>query len=225
MKRIVRMAVIVVSMSAPSAVLGEHGETLSEDGYAAAAGELGVIIFEANWGRRWNCGSYENAQLQRLTFTSRSPESDEFDGIELEVETPSRLFVDNEFTPMAIMVEPGTYALTGFDVKVARSMSDVGHYLGTKKELLPDGQPWGGTFSIVAREIVYLGHFGLDCGDEVIPWRYYLTERQGFESYVDGFREVFPFTASTDVEYRLFETESIGRAFALDNPVVAGIRD
>ena len=191
-----------------SIAVGEHGQSLTEDAYTAAAGRLGVIILEVNWGRRWNCGAYENAQLQRLTFNAGSPESGRIDG---------------EFTPMAIMVEPGQYALTGFDVKVARSVSDVGHYIGTDKELLPDGQPRGGTLSIAAGEIIYIGHFGLDCGNEVMPWRYYLTEQEEFVAYVGGFRDAFPFTASSDVEYRLFDTETIGRAFAVDEPVVPGI--
>jgi hypothetical protein len=202
---------------------GEHGNELTEDSYADAGSQLGVIIFEINWGRKWNCGPFENAQLQRLTFTNRSDHSNLFDGTELSLETPSKLFVDDEYTPMAIMVEPGTYALTGFDVKTARSMSDIGHFLGTEKELLPDGLPRGGTYSIAPGEIIYIGHFGLDCGDDVIPWRYYLTERQGFESFVAGFREVYPFTASTDVEFRLFETEAIGSSYSLDEPIVHGI--
>ena len=221
--RNLQVTVTAVLIFSASIAVGEHGHSLTEDAYTAAAGRLGVIILEVNWGRRWNCGAYENAQLQRLTFNAGSPESGRFDGVALNLETPSRLFVDNEFTPMAIMVEPGQYALTGFDVKVARSVSDVGHYIGTDKELLPDGQPRGGTLSIAAGEIIYIGHFGLDCGNELMPWRYYLTEQEEFVAYVGGFRDAFPFTASSDVEYRLFDTETIGRAFAVDEPVVPGI--
>lgn len=216
------LLVLLVMALAAAGAAGEHGKELTEGRYADTDGQLGVILFEINWGRSWNCGDYENAQLQRLTFTARSETSGRFAGTKLNFETPSRLFVDNVFTPMAIMVEPGTYALTGFDVKLARSMSEVSHYVGTEKELLPDGQPRGGKFSIVAGEIIYIGHFGLDCGEEVIPWRYYLTEQEDFVSFVDGFRELFPFAAANDVEFRLLETETIGARYLLNEPVVPG---
>lgn len=222
MRRWSRTVAAAVWILLTSAAGAEHGRELTEDAFAAASGRLGVIVLEINWGRQWNCGEYENAQLQRLTFAALSRERRRPEDRDLDFKTPSRLLVDNEFTPMAVMVEPGTYALSGFDIKLARSMSDVGHYVGTENELLPDGDPQGGIFSIKAGEIIYIGHFGLDCGPQIIPWRYYLTERADFAAYVEGFREVFPFTASTAVEFRLFETETIGTAFALADPVVPG---
>lgn len=221
---VIKVLFVVALLLIAPPLEAEHGAALSEESYANGGDELGVAIFEVNWGRRWECGNYENAQLQRLTFTARSSQSGRFDGTELLLEAPSRLFVDNAFTATAIMINPGIYALTGFDVKTARSITDVGHYVGTEKELLVGGEPQAGSFTVAAGEIVYIGHFGLDCGDEVIPWRYYLSDREMFEDYVQGFRETFPFTNTIDVEFRLFETNTIGTPFSLDEPVVLGIR-
>ena len=215
---------MLVSAAIGGRAVADHGNELTDASYADSGARLGVLILEVNWGRQWNCGDYENAQLQRLTFTSRSETSGQFDGNLLNLEATSQLLDQSVFTPLAIMVEPGAYALAGFDVKLARSMQDVSHYVGTREELLPDGKPRGGVFSIEAGEIIYIGHFGLDCGKEVIPWRYYLTSQEDFDSYVSGFREVFPFTASMDVEFRLFETETIGIPFSIPDPVVPGIQ-
>jgi hypothetical protein len=215
---------LLASAAVGGIAVADHGKELTEASYADSGARLGVLILEINWGRQWNCGNYDNVQLQSLRFTSGSETSGRFDGIELDLGAPSRLLAENSFTPLAIMVQPGIYALTGFDVQLARSVQDVSHYVGTPEELLPDGKPRAGTFSIAAGEIIYIGHFGLDCGEEVIPWRYHLTNQEDFESYVSGFREVFPYAASGNVEFRLFETETMGMPFLIPEPVVPGVQ-
>ncbi len=180
--------------------------------------ELGVLIIQVNWGRTWKCGQFENAQLQALIFT-KSP-VDAQTPMSLELGTPSRLFVDNKYLPYAFVVQPGEYVLTGFDVKVARSAADVSHIKGSKDNLLKDGTPIGGTFTVGAGEAVYVGHFGLDCGAEPFLWRNYLESREDFERYVRGFREKFPFMKQVPTQYRLFSTQLFGRPFSLANPTV-----
>jgi len=110
--------------------------------------------------------------------------------------------------------------LTDFDVKVARSASDVGHLKGSAETLVKEGQPVGGQFTVNAGEIVYVGHFGLDCGAEPFLWRQYLQDRQQFERYVGGFRAAFPFVEQVPVQYRLFSTSVFGKPFGLANPTV-----
>jgi len=179
---------------------------------------LGVIIIQVNWGRTWKCGQYENAQLQALTFT-KSP----IDGpkpVSLEVKTPSKLFVDNEYLPYAYVLQPGEYILTGFDVKIARSITDVAHMLGTKDKLIKDGKPEGGSFTIDPGEIIYIGHFGLDCGAEPFLWRNYIGGRADFERYVDGFRGKFPFVKNVPVQFRLFSTQLFGNPYSLQDPTI-----
>ncbi len=188
---------------------------LSEASYKADAG---VILIQVNWGRSWRCGRYENAQIHAMRFT-RSP-FDSAASESLELETPSRLAVDNKFLPYAYVVPPGEYALSGFDVKVARSESDVGHIAASKEKLLKDGKAVGGTFSVGGGEVVYIGHFGIDCGAEPFLWRYYIESRNDFERYVVGFRKKFPFLKAVPVRYRLFSTEVLGRPFELQDGVV-----
>ena len=71
-----------------------------------------------NWGRQWACAGLDNAQLQALTFTRRP------DGPTLEFKPESKLFADDTYGNAAVLVEPGVWDLTGFDVKVAESMED-----------------------------------------------------------------------------------------------------
>lgn len=199
----------------PSLVVAAEPVNLSEKTYKA---NLGVIMIQTNWGRTWKCGQYENAQLEALTFT-KSP----IDGpkpVSLELVTPSKLFVDNDFLPYAFVVEPGEYALTAFDVKIARSRTDVAHIKGSKDSLIKDGKPVGGSFTVNPGEIVYVGHFGLDCGAEPFLWRYYIDSREEFERYVAGFREKYPFIKQVPVQYRLFSTQVLGNPYSLSDSVV-----
>lgn len=205
------LAVLGTSLAA----LAAEPVDLSEASYQE---DLGVILVQLNWGRIWRCGAYENAQLQALTFT-RSP-IDSPEPMALELKTPSRLFVNNQFLPHAFVIQPGEYVLTAFDVKIARSMTNVAHIIGSKDNLIQDGKHIGGSFTVNPGEIVYIGDFGLDCGAEPFLWRYYLDGRDEFEKYVDGFRRKFPFVKQVPVQFRLFSTPLLGRPFALQDPVV-----
>lgn len=188
---------------------------LSEDTYKA---ELGVIIIQINWGRRLKCGQFENAQVQALTFTKSPADSPE--QVSLELETPSKLFVDNQFLPYAYVVQPGEYVLTAFDVKIARSRTNVAHIKSSPDKLIKDGKPVGGSFVVNPGEIVYVGHFGLDCAAEPFLWRYYIDSREEFEKYIKGFREKYPFLKQVPVQYRLFSTQVLGHPFTLQDGTV-----
>lgn len=199
----------------PTLVVAAEPVNLSADTYKS---NLGVLMIQVNWGRTWKCGQFENAQLQALTFT-KSP-VDTPKPVSLDLETPSKLLVDNKFLPYAFIIQPGEYVLTGFDVKVARSVSDVAHIKGSKDNLIKDGKPVGGTFTVNPGEIVYVGHFGLDCGAEPFLWRNYIDGRGDFERYVDGFREKFPFVKHVPVQFRLFSTQLFGNPYTLKDPTV-----
>jgi hypothetical protein len=202
-------------LSFPSISVATEPTALSEKSYQP---DLGIIIIQANWGRTWGCGQYENAQLQELTFTKSPVENNAL--LLLELKTPSRLLVDDEFLPYAFVVQPGEYVLTAFDVKVARSKKDTIHITGSKENLIKDGKPIGGSFTVNPGEIVYVGHFGLDCGAEPFLWRYYIDGLEEFERYIEGFREEYPFVENVPVEYRLFSTDMLGNPYSLQNPTV-----
>ena len=206
---------VIAILGMPTLVMAAEPVSLSADTYRT---DLGVIIIGVNWGRAWKCGQFENAQLQALTFT-KSP-ADAAGPVSLDLETPSQLFVDNKYLPYAYVIQPGEYVLTAFDVKIARSKTDIAHIKGSKDNLIKDGKPVGGTFTVNPGEIIYVGHFGLDCGAEPFLWRSYLESREDFEGYVGGFREKFPFVKQVPVQYRLFSTQLFGRLFSLKDPTV-----
>jgi hypothetical protein len=207
--------IIFALVALPAFVAAAEPVNLSADTYKA---DSGVLIIQVNWGRTWKCGQFQNAQLEALTFT-KSP-IDAQEPVSLDLETPSKLFVDNKYLPYAFVVAPGEYILTGFDVKVARSASNVAHIKGSKDILVKDDKPVGGTFTVNPGEIVYVGHFGLDCGAEPFLWRSYIQSREEFEKYIGGFREKFPLVKQVPVQYRLFSTQLFGYPFALKDPTV-----
>lgn len=206
---------VILIFTLPALAIAAEPVNLSADTYKS---DLGVLIIQVNWGRTWKCGQFENAQLQALTFTKSPIETSE--PVTLDLETPSKLFVDNQYLPYAFVIQPGEYVLTAFDVKVARSVSDVAHIKGTKDNLVQDGKPVGGTFTVNPGEIVYVGHFGLDCGAEPFLWRNYIDGQNDFEKYVGGFRQKFPFMKQVPVQYRLFSSQLFGHPFALKEPTV-----
>jgi hypothetical protein len=200
--------VLLLTCVAAGSAFADQPMELGEAGYLESAGKEGVVLLEANWGRRWDCAGSDNAQLQELTFTRIADEAS--DSNVLKLKTPSRLFVDNRFSPYALLIEPGEYALTGFDVKIAWSMTDIVHAVWNAEKA-----GYAGTFTVAPGEFVYIGHFGLDCSSEPIPWRYYIEGADEFDHYIEGFRERFPFVGNVPVQFRLFETTLFGTEYSL----------
>ncbi len=196
----------------PSFVAAIEPTALSKDTYKT---ELGVIVLQVNWGQTWDCGQFENAQLQALTFSQIGKSG----GTSLELK-PSSIFSKNVFIPYAYIVPPGKYFLTTFDVKVTSSVNNIFHIKGDKDNLVKDSKPIGGSFNVNPGEIVYLGHFGLDCAAEPFLWRYYIEGRDDFERYIEGFREQYPFVREIPVQYRLFTSQMFGNSYSLQNPTV-----
>jgi hypothetical protein len=105
--------------------------------------------------------------------------------------------------------------LSGYRFKVAASVSDVRVTEGDSSKLIVDGKPVGGSFTVAAGEVIYIGHFGVDCHGEPAPWRFYVDGKQEFSRYVEGFHKRFPFAKDVPVTYRLFQTEHFGQAYEL----------
>ena len=189
---------------------------LGQKNYKKFADDKGIVILQINWGRQWGCGGLENAQLQKLSFrmVDKGEPIEKWD--ELKLKTKSKLRVKNEFKPYALMLNPGNYVISGFDVKVAKSKSDIGHLIGDLDSLFEDGKPVGGEFTLKKGEIVYIGHFGLDCAAEPIPWRFYIEGKEEFEEYANGFLEYYPFVKNKDVRFRLFSTTMFGEPYEID---------
>jgi len=185
-------------------------DKLTKSNYEKSKDQKAVVIYEVNWGRKWGCAGYENAQLISLTFSRIDQETKALGAETIVLKTPSILFVDNIFLPYEIIVEPGEYALSGFNIKVAKSVREIWHTIADSKNLFENGKPLGGTFKANPGEIVYIGGFGLDCEYEPIPWRYYI-EKEDFGRFSANLKKQYKFIADKEIIYRLFQTDNFGR--------------
>lgn len=173
-------------------------DKLSSTNYEEYKNEKAVVLYGVNWDRKWGCAGFDNAQLQNLTFSRIDSTSNDED---IVLNNTAKLFSENTYSSYAIIVNPGEYALTGYDIRIGKSSTGVNHIKGKGE----------GTFKVNAGEIVYIGDFGLDCaGGEPIPWRYYI-QKDNFYSYVAGFKEKYKFIGDKQIIYRLFRTDNFGQ--------------
>ena len=207
----VNWGVLVLALGLPLASCSPPPAKLEAIAYNP---EKGLIIAEVNWGRKWGCGVFENAQLQHLKFTSSNDQVD--------LRPSSKLMVRDEFVTYVLPVSPGKYELEEFDVKVAKSVSEVGHFRKSSEQSHPSSPVAGGSFSVAPGEIVYVGHFGIDCGAPPFLWRNYVDGREEFEAYVADFRKEHPSLSQYPVHFRLFSSPSsaLGNDYFLQNPLV-----
>jgi hypothetical protein len=184
--------------------------------YEAGIATNAVVVFDVNWGRHWNCGGYENAELMKLEFDRVTGEPKAPNGkADFIVEGPSRLTRTLRFLNYAFILPPGEYVLSGVSIKVARSMRDVG-YLNTKQsDLIREGKPEGGSFTVAAGEIVFIGNFFLDCQPEPILWRYYPENKVDFQNQVAEYRTKYPFLDEDRFRFRLFRSKYFGTDYEL----------
>lgn len=187
---------------------GNAQTPLTKKSFSRMSDGDGIAIFHVRWQRFWNCGGFENVQLQRLAF--RLLEDDVLVGQEWVLQPASRLSGEPRMATYVHIVKPGTYALSGVTLKAAASLSDIRVSSKGSEELVPDGEAVGGSFSVDPGEIVYVGHFGVDCSGAPTLWRTHLENRAEFSGYVAGFRKAFPFVGEREVRYRLFKTTLFG---------------
>jgi hypothetical protein len=181
---------------------------LTKKSYEGFKDEKAVVIYGVNWGRHWGCGDMANAQLISMTFSLIDPKSDS-KGKDIVLKPPFSLSNKNVSRSYAIVVDPGKYELTGFDIKMTNLSKDIRHLKADKGDLIGNDNSDAGTFIVHPREVVYIGHFGLDCSGTPIFWRYYI-EKDDFEEYVDQLKEKYKFLFNKEISYRLFETTKFG---------------
>jgi hypothetical protein len=197
--------------------LAESPRDLTERAFNATGVDKGTVLLHVNWGRMWGCGRYENAQLQELRFSKLGVGPDSASASPVVALSPgSTLLARNTFEHYAFVLDAGEYALSGFDVKLARSITDIVHSRGDPGRLIVDGKALGGSFLVAPSEITYIGHFTIDCGGEPILWRNYIDGRDEFDRYVIGFHKRYPFTKDVPVTYRLFATDTFGKPYNLN---------
>jgi hypothetical protein len=188
---------------------------LSEGAFRETGAAKSTVIVQVNWGRYWKCGSYENAQLQKLAFRRINRVDDASVKNDWELAPSSILGAKPTFEPYAVLLDPGEYALSAFRFKLAKSVTDIKIAEPGPSNLIVDGRPVAGSFTVGAGEVVYIGHFGVDCQGEPSPWRFYIEGKSEFDRYVDGFHQRFPFTKDSPVTFRLFQTTQLGQPYDL----------
>jgi hypothetical protein len=187
------------------------------DSYAQNKEKSGVVLFDARWARQWKCGKYENAQLVSFSF-DKNPLSTKPDdaAADLTIGTTSLLAVSPKFESYALLVPAGEYALSNFKIKTSKSVSNVGYWIASRSHLIKDGKSLGGKFSVAPGETVYIGNFALDCSyQDPTLWRYYAQGQDGFEQQLSDYKAKYPFLDLSNVKFRLFETNTIGRSYEL----------
>jgi len=207
--------VSILSSCASALVPHSYNSTpsISSNSYTEVSSTKGVVLLSANWSREWNCGGFENAELRSIGFDilpakySNDKQPPDF-VVNGSADYPG-------FINYAFLLEPGTYAISHIQIKVANSVSEIGYLNATRSQLLETGTPRGGTFNVDAKEVVYLGHFHLDCAQGPKLWRYYIDSKPEFNRYIKSSKNQYPFLDTERVEYRLFKTNEFGTSFDL----------
>lgn len=207
MRILLFLALIVSSAAAEPIAIRE----VTKKTYQAGIADNAVVVFDVNWGRHWNCGGFENAELMKLEFDRMGGPPKAADAkSDFVVTGPSRLTRTLRFLNYSFILPPGEYALSGISIKVARSISDVGYLNAKRADLIRDGKPEGGTFTVAAGEIVFIGNFFLDCQTGPMLWRYYPETKENFQKQVAEYRAKFPFLEVDRFRYRLFKSKFFG---------------
>jgi hypothetical protein len=198
---------------------GRSAEEVTQGAYGRTKDTHAVVLMSVDWGRRWGFCAVENAQLRTFAF-DRMPvqKHGEDEAADLLLEAPPSLLAGpGAVAHYALLVEPGEYALIFSELKVARSVNDVATYRAGRRKLIQDGKPLAGSFTAGSGELVYVGHFGLECvNGRLTLWRYYVQGREGFQHYLaTNVRAKYPFLDTEKAQYKLFRTSMIGRDYEL----------
>lgn len=209
--------ICAISFSLTSIGAMAQSAPLTSENYMQDGAKKGVVLLSVRWDRKWKCAGFENAQLRLLgfdLFPSTRPVDDE--GADLLLNDAPLLLTKPRFDDYAFLVEPGQYALSKLHIKVARSVRDVGIAKVGRETLLQDGASVGGTFNVDAGEVVYIGHFSIDCFQEPSLWRVYLKDRESFNEYLADQKKKVPELDTSKASFRLFKSSYFGRDFELE---------
>lgn len=200
---------LVISKAASSA-------KLKKSDYIQNQTEKSVVLLDVNWGRKWACGEFENAQLTNLSFEKLGIEEGEHNKYsKIEIKTPSRAFAKPVFKNYGFLVEPGKYIFSGWSVKVAKSTTDVAYFKADKNDLVSDEENLGGSFDVEKGETIFIGLFFLDCYKKPIPWRYYPDGRKSFEIQKNRYIKKYKFLDKDKIQFQLLKTTTFGRHYEI----------
>jgi hypothetical protein len=211
-----QLSTLIAGLTMSWAAAAEVAIPYSSSAYAEGAGAKGVVLISANWSRKWKCGRFENAQLKGLSFDKAdSPKEGNDAKADIVLEDSSFFSAPPRFVNYAYIAEPGEYLLSAFSVKAAQSSSNVGYFNAARSDLVKGGKSKAGSFTVSAGEIVYVGHFFLDCAQDPMPWRYYPSDKGDFNQFLSGIKKEFEALDIDKVKFRLFDTTTMGSPFTL----------
>ncbi|HXC41439.1 MAG TPA: tetratricopeptide repeat protein, partial [Burkholderiales bacterium] len=197
-------------------------DRLSAEEYSRLKEKTGVVLLAINWNRRWNCGGFQNAQLQSIAFDRMAAAARADDAPpDLRIADAPLIMTTPGFDNYAFVVDPGSYVLSGFEVKAAMSMVDVRRGGAGRSRLIKDGKALGGSFEVQAREAVYIGHFFLDCYQQPMLWRFYSDGQEEFRKYLDSIKSKFPALDMQSIQYRPMTTVQFGNDIFLEEGLKA----
>ncbi len=175
----------------------------------------GLVVVSALWGRTWKCAQFENGQLRSFGFDRLPSRITADDAAADVVVEESAYYGERPATNYVLALDPGEYGLATFAIRVATSATDVKVVRVGRARLFEGGKPIGGTFDVKAGELVYIGHFGLDCYKAPTIWRYYPEGRAGFDNYRQVIKKQYPFLDVENMQFRLMRTSVLGRNYTL----------
>jgi hypothetical protein len=195
--------------------IGVTAEATPES-YVKNKSAYGVVLLDARWARQWRCATYENAQLVSFSFDRMPLVAKSNDAkADILIGSTSQLTASQKFESYALLVPPGEYALSGFKIKVAKSVSDVGYWVANRSDVNKNEAASAGKFLVAPGEAVYIGNFALDCYQVPTLWRYHSDGKDAFEKQIADYRSKYPFLDLSNVKFRLFETTTNGRPYVL----------
>jgi hypothetical protein len=210
---VVTLLVLISGCTSP-AVLSKPKQEVTAESFENDKTK-GLVVLSAIWGRTWKCAQFENGQLRSFGFDRLPSQTMADDAVPQILLEGSPIYAERQPANYVLALEPGEYGLATFTIKVALSVTDV-KIVGVGRARLFEGRkPIGGTFHVNAGELVYIGHFGLDCYKEPTIWRYYPEGRDGFDSYKKVIKKQYPFLDVDNMQFRLFETSVLGRNYVL----------
>ncbi|WP_428826205.1 hypothetical protein ACLIKD_18700 [Azonexus sp. IMCC34842] len=212
----IQLSILIAGLMLSWTVAADVAVPYSSSAYAEGVGTKGVVLISANWSRKWKCGRFENAQLKGLSFDKAGSQKEGNDAkADIVLEDSSLFSAPPRFVNYAYIVEAGEYLLSAFSVKAAQSSSNVGYFNAARNDLIKDGKSKAGSFTVSAGEIVYVGHFFLDCAQDPMPWRYYPSDKGDFNQFLSGIKKEFDALDIEKVKFRLFDTTTMGSPFTL----------
>jgi len=212
---VVFVAALFLSACAQEMVKHKYNATaaITKPQYTENSNTMGTVLLAVNWNRYWGCGGYENAELRSIGFDHMPNKHT------TNEQAPDFILNGSaggpDFIVYSSMLEPGSYAISRIKIKVAQSMSDVGYLTLERSSLFNSDTPLGGEFNISAGEVVYIGHFGLDCATKPMLWRYHKEDKKAFNEFVEKTKIYIPYLNLSNVQFRLFQTNEFGHDFSL----------